>query len=182
MIKKLISFIIAAILSVTLLASCGKDDSSSQAEISKASSSFSSKVKVLGGAALGIGAFVLVPSMIRYTNKAKLSSANSNAKMLYTAVTYKVADLTADGEESLINGCSKGRAVKLSEPDKSNPVDAAIAEALYTDGRDAEIYFELDSNNKVTVAQWRQDADSQVGQYPRSNTQANENYSFGIVN
>ena len=49
-------------------------------------------------AIIGVLAAILVPSMLGYVKKSKLSSANSNAKNLFDAVNTTLVDLDSAGE------------------------------------------------------------------------------------
>lgn len=49
-------------------------------------------------AIIGILAAILVPTMMNYVKKARLKTANANAKLLFTTCNNQAADLIADGE------------------------------------------------------------------------------------
>lgn len=49
-------------------------------------------------AIIGILAAILVPTMMNYVKKARLKTANANAKLIFTTCNNQAADLIADGE------------------------------------------------------------------------------------
>ncbi len=182
--KRLIALVTSLAMSVSALTACGSSDSSSQADKAASSPQIISRETIKGASVLaGLGAAVLIPSMVGYVSKSKLKSANSNAKMLFTTVMAEMADLVSEGNTGEISGCSAGRVVKLSELDPSNKIDAAILSNLGSTDKDPEIYFEIDTDTyTVPFAQWRADANSTVGQYPQPNTDAKNSYSIGVQN
>ena len=48
-------------------------------------------------AIIGILAAILVPTMMNYVKKARLKTANANAKLIFTTCNNQAADLIADG-------------------------------------------------------------------------------------
>lgn len=166
--KRILSFLIAAVMSVTALTACGSDDSSSETDGKSVSTESSGRTKLgkaAAGAAIGLGALILIPSMNGYVKKSQQKTADSNAKMLYTIVSSAILDFEYEGKP--IRSSCAGRQVKLSELANSTDFDKQVYDDLYQsiDG-DSLICFELDGN-KVTYAAWQKNKSSPVGTYPR---------------
>ena len=49
-------------------------------------------------AIIGVLAAILIPTMMNYVKKARLKTANSNAKLVFTTINNKCADLVSDGK------------------------------------------------------------------------------------
>ena len=65
----------------------------------------------------------------------------------------------------------------------SDKISQAICTAMKDNGSSAgKVCYEIDDDYKVRFAQWTDNAESVVGQYPDPNTDANRNYTFGYKN
>ena len=100
---------------------------------------------------------------------AKLKIANSNAKLVFTTVNNKAADIIADGGrvESLdTNGVVSVESFK----DSTDPLKKAVYEALKENGEGlgyVYIRFDLDDDDAQNFAQWSETEDGDViGQFP----------------
>lgn len=69
-------------------------------------------------AIIGVLAAILVPTMMSYIRKAKLKSANSNAKIVFNTVNAVVTDMQCEGKDIDVQSCT---AVVdcTAEPDES---------------------------------------------------------------
>ncbi len=179
--NKIIAFITSAMMSVSVLASCGSNDDAKKNDDSSTATYVSSKVLLGAGAAVGLGAAVLVPSMIGYVKKSKLRSANSNAKLLFTTITAAMADLAADGDTATIKNCSHGKVLSLEQLDLTNKIDKAVYEVFADTSPECQVYFEIDTDRGyVNIVQWQNGTDP-VGQYPSPNTDASRSLTIGTV-
>lgn len=120
------------------------------------------ELQKLKGKASGLGS-LLAPSMTNYVSKSKQMSANSNAKMLFTSVATKIADLISEGKDFPTGTYT----FKIEDSDKSDPVQAYIYENFsYMEDDMGEVYYVIDNEGNVELAQWRADSGSVIGQYP----------------
>ncbi|MGN0594722.1 MAG: type II secretion system protein [Hominimerdicola sp.] len=122
-------------------------------------------------AIIGILAAILVPTMMNYVKKAKLKSANSNAKLVYTTVNNQAADLVAEGATS---GIASQTPVAISSLNTGSPsaLQQAVYDALSDNGSNAgQCCWAVDATTfDVQGAQWQGTAGGHVGQYPDPNT------------
>ena len=120
------------------------------------------ELQKLKGKASGLGS-ILAPSMTNYVSKSKQMSANSNAKMLFTSAATKIADLISEGKDFPTGTYT----FKIEDADKSDPVQAYIYENFSNMEDDmGEVYYVIDNEGNVELAQWRADSGSVIGQYP----------------
>ena len=121
-------------------------------------------------AIIGILAAILVPTMMNYVKKAKLKSANSSAKLVYTTVNNMAADLMVDGDDAKISGQTVSKISDLKSSDENKKLQNAVYQALSDNGNTAGYAcWAIDNtSHNVLVAQWAQTntANTIVGQYP----------------
>ena len=129
-------------------------------------------------AIIGILAAILVPTMMNYVKKAKLKSANSNAKLVFTTANNQAADIIAgDGAVSDIVAAS-GSVSGWSSA--SNSLQKAVYDALKDNGSGAgKACWGIDAELNVTGAQWQATNGGHVGQYPDPNTDPDTLGTFG---
>ncbi len=125
-------------------------------------------------AILGVLAAVLVPCMIGYVGKAKISSANSNAKELYNAT------MLACRESDLIKPIPSGVYSPLNDYTDTESGENGLIAYINTymgDISDDDWCVYIYNSSPVAVA-WREtEASAYLGTYPTSNTEKYENYS-----
>ena len=117
------------------------------------------------------------------TPEGGLKIANSNAKLLFTTINNKLADMYAEGNTDEINDCCSGQVVSVDSLANSNsPIDVAIYNALMDNGTSGGyVYFELDDDYNVIFAQWSESQDfGIVGQYPEPETDSTALHTVGI--
>ena len=118
-------------------------------------------------AIIGILAAILVPTMMNYVKKAKLKSANTSAKLVFTTVNGEIADIVTDGTN--IADIQSVGATKVSDLSSvSNKLGKAVYNALKDNGNGAGYVCWAVAANEVKAAQWSA-SNSQgdiVGQYP----------------
>lgn len=92
----------------------------------------------------------------------QLKSANSNAKLVYTAASTELADLVVEGYD-----CSQfagTHSFDVSNYNKSDKLEEAVADAL--GGTGGYVTFVVEGNN-VIMTTWRSSSSASVyGQYP----------------
>ena len=130
-------------------------------------------------AIIGVLAAILVPAMVGYIKDSKLSSANSSAKTVYTAVNnYAQKALTA-GHQLVANDYSGTVAAPAAnEPDPTKgdtetdvQIGLAIGSSLNKDANDSQYRVVIGSNGFPTDAAWAKSAsDTYVGAYPTAAT------------
>lgn len=115
-------------------------------------------------AIIGILAAILVPTLMNYVKKAKLKTANSNAKLVFTTVNSQAADIVVDGDTSTITSQSTVAVSALN----SNPLQEAVKKALSDNGNAAGYCnWTIGSQLNVTEAKWSSATSNQiVGKYP----------------
>ena len=113
-----------------------------------------------------------------HVSKAKLKSANSNAKVIFTAIERESCDIIADGGD-LSQIKSLPHPMKVSELDTSNKVQNAVYDAMkdYGCSDDSYVYWEIDGNYNAAFAQYSED--NVVGQYPDCETDPSAEHSIG---
>ena len=87
-------------------------------------------------AIIGVLAAILIPTMMSYIKKAKLKSANSNAKIVFNTVNSVVTDMQCEGKDVDVRSCT---AVVdcTAEPDSSKKLEKAVHDALNVNGDNA---------------------------------------------
>ena len=85
-------------------------------------------------AIIGVLAAILVPSMLGYVKKSKVSAANSNAKSLYDGVATALVEMDSEGK-------TVDPGIKVCDPALSTEMDKKIA-----------VYFDSIKNTKYTCA------------------------------
>lgn len=130
-------------------------------------------------AIIGVLAAILVPAMVGYIKDSKLSSANSSAKTVYTAVNnYAQKALTAGHQLAAGDYASTVAAPAASEPDPAlgdsdtaNQIGLAVGSSLNKDANGSEYRVVIGSNGFPTDAAWaKSSADTYVGAYPTAAT------------
>ncbi len=123
--------------------------------------------------------FIYTPLLIGYTQKSKLKSANANAKIVFTTVECTVADMLADGE-NMTDVRSLDYPKKISELDTSNPIENAVYQAMKDNGDDSGyVYWEIDNDYTITLAQFGEDEEGIIGQYPDPERDASRKHDMG---
>ncbi|WP_294102459.1 type II secretion system protein [uncultured Ruminococcus sp.] len=134
-------------------------------------------------AIIGILAAILVPTMMNYVKKAKLKSANSNAKLVYTTANNCAADMIVEGK-TVSNGVHTDL---IKDWDGSHDeMEAAVYNALKDNGNNAGCASFKVNDGAIEFAQWG-DVDAKtsspavMGQYPDPCTEADNagGKSFG---
>ena len=122
-------------------------------------------------------------------SQANLKTANSNAKLAFTTINNKAADLIADGEAvSALN--TKGVVAVESFKDSSDPLEKAVYDALKDNGGElGYIYIRFDPNkyedengSTRNFVQWSKEKQGDVvGQFPDpvKETSESDNIVFG---
>ena len=83
-------------------------------------------------AIIGVLAAILIPTMMNYVKKARLKTANSNAKLVFTTVNNKCADIVSDGDKC--DGLTVG-VTKVSDwKGETDKVKKAVYDALNDNG------------------------------------------------
>lgn len=77
-------------------------------------------------AIIGILAAILVPTMMNYVKKARLKTANANAKLIFTTCNNEASDLIADGESVSALTYSWGKVSGLGSDALSKAVKVAL--------------------------------------------------------
>lgn len=123
-------------------------------------------------AIIGVLAAILVPNMMGYVKKSRLSTANSNAKIAYEAVSSYAADqetlgqaVNHDGGFSCVDSGIFNTVVVSAT--SGNSIEEVVKEALSDNGNGAGyVYCKVDAS-KVDFVQWAKNADDKIiGQYP----------------
>lgn len=128
-------------------------------------------------AIIGILAAILVPTMMNYVKKAKLKSANSNAKLVYTTANNQAADIIAgDGAVTDIVAFGPGTPAAGA----TNALQKAVYDALKDNGDGiGKCSWGVDTEYNVTFAQWQGKNGGHVGQYPDPNTDPDKMGTIG---
>ena len=100
-------------------------------------------------AIIGVLAAILVPSMLGYVKKSKLSSANSNAKNLFDAVNTTLIDMDSAGKTMTDLQGNSEKAIAASSTDGTY---AGLADGTFK--ASIENYFEALKKKKHQAA-WR---------------------------
>ncbi|MBQ8120465.1 MAG: zinc-ribbon domain-containing protein [Ruminococcus sp.] len=122
-----------------------------------------------------------------YTEKSKLKTANSNAKLVYTTINIEAADRIADGESVAAVHTDDAVAVADLE-DSSDPLLKAVYNALKDNGGEkGYVYIEFDPNDYESTGfvQWSaSESGGLIGQYPSpvKTVEESEGMTFGQKN
>ena len=121
-------------------------------------------------AIIGILAAILVPTLMNYTRKAKLKSANHNAKVVFNTVNSAVTEMQANGEDFNVVSCTQ--VVDCTrKPNASKVLECEVYNALSDNGESAGYAFWVaGEDGRYKLAQWcdseNPTSGSIVGQYP----------------
>lgn len=138
-------------------------------------------------AIIGVLAAILIPTMMNYVKKARLKTANSNAKLVFTTVNNKCADIVSDGDKC--DGLTVG-VTKVSDwKGETDKVKKAVYDALNDNGDGigyvAVTYStkDVDQQTATNFAHWQtNDGDGQItGQFPdpKKEVKDAEDLTFG---
>jgi type IV pilus assembly protein PilA len=112
-------------------------------------------------AIIGVLAAILVPNMMGYISKSKLSSANTAAKNVHTAVTTWKADQESMGKSSTV--ATRGWAAIAS----GSGVEGAVYTALEGNSNVGYATWGEDGTDKTVYAVWGDSKEPSVwGQFP----------------
>jgi len=94
-------------------------------------------------------------------------SANSEAKLIYTTLVSKCADLIADGKQSQISYGAFFGPTLISKLDSSDALQRAVYQAMTDDGcYSGYVSWEIGPHYKVSFARYYTDDRKIIGQYP----------------
>ena len=121
-------------------------------------------------AIIGILAAILVPTMMNYVKKARLKTANANAKLIFTTCNNQAADLIADGETVNALSYTWNKVSGLPNDTLGN----AVKQALRDNGTETgycEIHFDPAVSDSSTTTKnrafWSSSSDGLItGRYP----------------
>lgn len=137
-------------------------------------------------AIIGVLAAILIPTLMNYVRKAKLKSANHNAKVVFNTVNAAVTDMQANGEDYNVVSCTA--VVDCTQkPNASKVLECEVYNALSENGDGAGYAFWVaGEDGRYKLAQWcstnNPTSASVVGQYPdpKSNIEdLPDTYSWG---
>ena len=119
-------------------------------------------------AIIGVLAAILVPSMLTYVRKARLKTANGNAKTAYNALAEYAADAQIKGTPAASAVGSGAQAVSSTDGTGAGGV---INEILRENGGESGYFAwgtaNIGGNSAAIWAQWsRSENDDVYGQYP----------------
>lgn len=126
-------------------------------------------------AIIGVLAAILVPSMLGYVQKAKLSSMNSSAKSLYSA------SMTACRENDVIKPIPPGTYGNVGTPTKFEDLDDPFFKYVYEYFNDAgkvKWLVQIDGDVPVAVAICKNATGPYLGTYPNPNNEKRENFDW----
>ena len=138
-------------------------------------------------AIIGVLAAILIPTMMNYVKKARLKTANSNAKLVFTTVNNKCADIVSDGDAC--DGLTTSAITDASSyKGSSDKVEAAVYEALKDNGDGIGFVFVVYSTvdgAEGNFAQWQTNGtakDQITGQFPDPAKEVKdaEDATFGV--
>lgn len=120
-------------------------------------------------AIIGVLAAILIPTMMNYVKKARLKTANSNAKLVFTTVNNKCADIVSDGD--VCDGLTATKQDVSAWASSSNKVEKAVYDALKDNGDGIGyvcVNYETKDDAANNWAQWQtNNGDKQItGQFP----------------
>lgn len=136
---------------------------------------------------IGVLAAILIPTMMSYIKKAKLKSANSNAKIVFNTVNTVVTDMQCHGKDIDVRSCTAVVDCTV-EPDSSKKLEKAVHDALNINGDNAGYAFWIaGEDGRYKLAQWcdaRSPASKAiVGQYPdpaKNLDELPDNFNWGV--
>lgn len=104
-----------------------------------------------------------------YTEKSKLKTANSNAKLVFRTINNEAADCIADGES--VAAVHTGGVVAVADlKDSSDPLLNAVYKALRDNGEElgyVYIDFDMSGHDSSGFVQWSaSESGGLIGQYP----------------
>lgn len=126
-------------------------------------------------AIIGVLAAILIPSMMDYVKKSRLRTANSNAKLAYTAACTYITEQETMGNDvtNLFYGSSRkfNAGIITVRASGLNEGDQAVANSLLENGREAGFfninYTTICTGKRSVVAHWaKSQTDEMIGQYP----------------
>ena len=136
-------------------------------------------------AIIGVLAAILVPTMMHYIKKARLKSANANAKLAFT--TAKSAAVMAVSDNIDAHTFSVKSSVKGLESAVSDNYEKEVCKAVSTAMRDngdesGYVYIIMDEESYIGCAQWvaNQASKEIVGQYPDPPKTVSESQSISF--
>ena len=120
-------------------------------------------------AIIGVLAAILIPTMMNYVKKARLKTANSNAKLVFTTVNNKCADIVSDGD--VCDGLKATKVDVSGWASSTNKVEKAVYDALKDNGDGIGyvcVNYETKDDAADNWAQWQTNGgDKQItGQFP----------------
>ncbi len=132
-------------------------------------------------AIIGVLAAILVPSMLGYVNKAKLSSMNSSAKTLYSAAmtACRENDVYHPMDPGIYGNAGSG----VTQADGLTNTEA-FYRYVYEYFKDAEKVvwmLEVRDDSPVSAAIRKSETDKYVGTYPHPNNEPYEGNNWGDV-
>lgn len=136
-------------------------------------------------AIIGVLAAILVPTMMQYIKKARLKSANANAKLAFTtaksAAVIAVSD-NIDAHTFSVTSSVEGLATASSDPYEKE-VCEAVSKAMRDNGDDSGfVYIIMDEESYIGCAQWvaNEASNEIVGQYPDAPKTVKESQSISF--
>lgn len=127
-------------------------------------------------AIIGVLAAILVPSMMGYIKDSRYSTANANAKTVYTSAQTWVTQLEATGTPCTLTGQHSGKATNyISLKSDVNGLEQAMGKYMGT-GTDAGLFLvEFDPKGVPIATWWRKTEDDKtVGCYPYAASSDND--------
>lgn len=137
-------------------------------------------------AIIGVLAAILIPTLMSYVRKAKLKSANHNAKVVFNTVNTAVTEMQSNGEDYNVVSCTS--VVDCTqEPNASKVLECEVYNALKENGESAGYAFWVaGEDGRYKLAQWSSTQNptsgSIVGQYPDPKSDIDDlpaTYSWG---
>ena len=116
-------------------------------------------------AIIGVLAAILVPSMLGYVKKSKVSSANSNAKNLYDAVNTTLTELDSEGVSLTSGGGDYSYEDPTGKTDDASKINAKIVKYFENIKNTSKYHSSYRVTNMACVACAICDA-SYCGTYP----------------
>ena len=127
-------------------------------------------------AIIGVLAAILVPSMLGYVKKSKVSSMNSNAKSLFDAVNTGLVELDSQGESMDKLNLTDSKATKKGDCDK---LDKEIARYFAEYGKSGSKYnFVYTASGMACIGAYCDDG-AYCGGYPNASSVDNAKKSDG---
>ena len=134
-------------------------------------------------AIIGVLAAILVPTMMNYVKKARLKTANSNAKLVFTTINNKCADLVSDGKvcKGLTLGVTEAKTLS-----GAGDVEDAVYQALKDNGDGmgwVACNYETKDDADKNWAQWQTNdatSDQITGQFPDPKSEVKDAEALGF--